>query len=210
MSGNSIDNSSNAATTLDAIASEGRDATVSGTGGPLSTDEKLAAMKRLQSQAEHRIKLGTQLLKAAEAHTSQSQSVIDQVRSEQNQLRDKLEQDVTQALHHYDDWIGNVEESLTGRLDQIERRIETMAAQSEASEQRLTRMIKRAEALFDQSRSMLENVKTAISRKKAIRPTVNTTKAPAQVELDTEPTMLYGKLMGKLYDREPGDADKSK
>lgn len=178
------------------------DIDITGRAGSLSTNEKLTALKQVQAQAEQRIKLGTQLLKAAEAHTSQGQSVIDKVRSEQNHLRDKLEQDVTKALNHYDEWIGTVEESLTGRLDKVERRLESLSQQWEDSEQRLTRMIKRAEALFDQSRSMLESVKAAVSRKKAIRPTANTASAPPQMALESEePSLLYGKLMGKLYER---------
>lgn len=192
------DNSTHALPALESIG----DIDISGRAGSLSTNEKLSALKQVQAQAEQRIKLGTQLLKAAEAHTSQSQSVIDKVRSEQNQLRDKLEQDVTKALNHYDEWIGTTEESLTNRMDNVERRLESLSHQWEESEQRLTRMIKRAEALFDQSRSMLESVKAAVSRKKAIRPTVNTAKVPTQMELEgDEPTMLYGKLMGKLYER---------
>lgn len=195
------DNRTHALPTLESIG----DIDITGRAGSLSTNEKLTALKQVQAQAEQRIKLGTQLLKAAEAHTSQSQSVIDKVRSEQNHLRDKLEQDVTKALNHYDEWIGTTEESLTNRMDNVEHRLESLSQQWEESEQRLTRMIKRAEALFDQSRSMLESVKAAVSRKKAIRPTANTTKAPTQMELEQEePTLLYGKLMGKLYDRGQG------
>ncbi len=180
---------------------------LSGRGASSTPRDKIQSLQQVQDQAEQRIKLGTQLLKAAEAHTSQGQSAIDKVRREQNQLRDKLEQDVTQALSHYDEWIAGVEESLTQRMEKVERRLASVLEQWESSEQRMTRMIKRAEALFDQSRSMLETVKAAISRKKAIRPELNTSPSQAPVQLNEEgPTMLYGKLMGKLYERGDGGA----
>ncbi len=138
---------------------------------PLTTAQKLEALRRVQAQAEQRVKLGTQLLKAAESHTSQTQTYVEQVRQEQNELREKLEHDVAAALHQYDQWVGTIDESLTRRLQKTEERLDDLDKQWAQAEQRIIRLVKHAELMFSQSRSMLETATTKLERLVAVRPT---------------------------------------
>jgi len=192
----------------------------------LTTAQKLEALRRVQGQAEQRVKLGTQLLKAAEAHASQTHSHVEQIRQEQNELREKLEHDVAAALHQYDQWVGTIDESLTRRLQQTEERLDALDKQWEEAEQRMTRMVKRAELMFDQSRSLLESATSKLDRLVAIRPTPPAAMPALKIDgpiLQTEAeiidaadaddtddagaaapsTMLYSHLMNRL--RERGD-----
>ncbi len=190
----------------------------------LTTAQKLEALRRVQGQAEQRVKLGTQLLKAAESHAVQTQSQVEQIRREQNELREKLEHDVAAALHQYDQWVGTIDETLTRRLQLAEERLDALDKQWEEAERRVMRMVKRAELMFDQSRSLLESATSKLDRLVAVRPTppgampALKIDAPAPLseaeifdpaatddhgaaEQAGPPTMLYAHLMKRLRDR---------
>ena len=190
---------------------------------PLTTAQKLESLQRVQAQAEQRVKLGTQLLKAAESHTSQTQSYVEQVRREQNELREKLEHDVAAALHQYDQWVGTIDESLTRRLQLTEERLDALDKQWEQAEERVARMVKRAELMFDQSRSLLESATSKLERVIGVRPTppaampalkIDSPAMQGEAEIleaaadDTSdethaapPTLMYAHLMKKLREQ---------
>lgn len=190
---------------------------------PLTTAQKLEALRRVQAQAEQRVKLGTQLLKAAESHTSQTQSYVEQVRREQNELREKLEHDVAAALHQYDQWVGTIDESLTRRLQATEERLDALDKQWVEAEERVARMVKRAEMMFDQSRSLLESATSKLERVIGVRPTppaampalkIDSPSIQSEAEIleaaadDTHdemqsapPTLMYAHLMKKLREQ---------
>lgn len=190
---------------------------------PLTTAQKLEALRRVQAQAEQRVKLGTQLLKAAESHTSQTQSYVEQVRQEQNELREKLEHDVAAALHQYDQWVGTIDESLTRRLQATEERLDALDKQWVEAEERVARMVKRAEMMFDQSRSLLESATSKLERVIGVRPTPPAAMPSPKIDampvqneaeileaaaddIDDEthsapPTLMYAHLMKKLREQ---------
>ncbi|MEX0777379.1 MAG: hypothetical protein WD042_16875 [Phycisphaeraceae bacterium] len=123
---------------------------------PLTPQEQLEALRRLQLQAEHRLKLGMQLFKAAEAHTAQHQSTLEEIQAEQKQLREQVQADVARSLRDYDQWVGNVEKHITQRLDKLDGRLSALQSHWENTEQHLTSMAKRAETLLDQCRCLMD------------------------------------------------------
>jgi len=127
--------------------------------GPLTPTQQLEALRRVQAQAEHRIKLGLQLFKAAEAHATHQQRVIQQIKAEQANLRERLETDVTKSLHSYDQWVGKIDESFTRAMQALEAKIQGLESEWNAAQERMTTMVRRCEALMDQSRYMLDEVK---------------------------------------------------
>ena len=50
---------------------------------------------KVQAQAQHRVKLGMQLLKSDESRVARHTDVLDQLKSEQSQLREQMNVDVT-------------------------------------------------------------------------------------------------------------------
>lgn len=61
-------------------------------GGELSEEQRADALRRVQSQAENRVKLGMQLFKSAEARLTAQADLARAVRSEQAQLGERVDQ----------------------------------------------------------------------------------------------------------------------
>lgn len=123
---------------------------------PLTPDQQLQALKRVQAQAEQRVKLGMQLFKAAEARLSSQTDVLSQIKTLQTQLREQVNQDVAKSLHEYDQWIGQIDESFTTAIRKLEEKIDAVQANVVSSEARIKNMLERAEALLDQNRELAE------------------------------------------------------
>ncbi len=123
---------------------------------PLTPEQQMQALKRVQAQAEQRVKLGMQLFKAAEARLSSQTDVLQQIKSLQKQLKDEVNQDVAQTLHQYDQWIGQIDESFTTAIRKLEEKIDAVQSNLESSEARIQQMLERAEAMLDQSRTLIE------------------------------------------------------
>jgi len=122
----------------------------------LSVEEQLDALRRVQSQAEQRVKLGVQLFKAAEARTEEHRDILAQMKAEQDKLRDELQGDVSRSLHSYDQWLGKMDEDFTGAITQLEAKIEKMQAEWTQAQERIESMVRRSEAMLDQARCLLE------------------------------------------------------
>lgn len=138
----------------------------------LSPEQQLEAIRKVQAQAEQRVKLGMQLFKAAEARITAQQDLVDQFRRDQNELRDQVQQDVARTLQEYDQWIGRIDESFTRAMQRLEERLDAIEQAAAESDERVQGMVSRAEDLMDQTRYLLE---------KAKRPAAHTA-PPAQAE----------------------------
>lgn len=123
---------------------------------PLTPEQQMQALKRVQAQAEQRVKLGMQLFKAAEARLSNQTDIVQQIKTLQKQLREQVNNDVAQSLHQYDQWIGQIDESFTTAIRKLEEKVDAVQANISKSEARMRDMLDRAEALLDQSRNLLE------------------------------------------------------
>lgn len=123
---------------------------------PLTPEQQLQALKRVQAQAEQRVKLGMQLFKAAEARLSNQTDVLQQIKTLQKQLREQVNNDVAQSLHQYDQWIGQIDESFTTAIRKLEEKVDAVQANISKSEARMRDMLDRAESMLDQSRCLLE------------------------------------------------------
>ncbi len=123
---------------------------------PLTPDQQLQALKRVQAQAEQRVKLGMQLFKAAEARLSTQTDMLGQIKTLQDQLREQVNQDVAKSLHEYDQWIGQIDESFTTAIRKLEEKIDAVQSNIVSSESRIQNMLQRAEALLDQNRALVE------------------------------------------------------
>lgn len=123
---------------------------------PLTPEQQMQALKRVQAQAEQRVKLGMQLFKAAEARLSSQTDVLGQIKTLQTQLREQVNQDVAKSLHEYDQWVGQIDESFTTAIRKLEEKIDAVQANVANSEARIEHMLKRAEALLDQNRELVQ------------------------------------------------------
>ena len=123
----------------------------------LSPEQQLEAVKKVQAQAEQRVKLGMQLFKAAEARLASQQEMVDKFRAEQNTLRDQIQQDVAKTLQDYDQWVGRIDESFTHAIQRLEERLDGLEKSVAESDQRVRKMLERAEGMIEQTRYLLEN-----------------------------------------------------
>jgi len=159
---------------------------------PLTPQQQMEALKRVQGQAEQRVKLGMQLFKAAEARLSNHTDVLQQIKVLQDQLREQVNDDVAKSLHSYDQWIGQIDESFTNAIRQLEQKIDAVQANVVKSEGRIQEMLTRAEAMLDQSRYLVEKQSLnqpqapAQSQSQALPPAVITPAFPLKA-LETVP-----------------------
>jgi len=151
---------------------------------PLSPTEQLEALRRVQAQAEQRIKLGQQLFKAAEAHVTQQHVVIQQLKQQQQQLRQQVQEDVARSLQTYDQWIGRIDENFTHAMQALEEKLESLEVKWTQTEQRIAALTRRAEALLEQSRTLLQPPAPKPSRP----PLTITLKQPLSISASNAPS----------------------
>ncbi len=119
---------------------------------PMTPAQQAEALRRAQAQADQRVKLGTELFKAAEKQLNTQSEMLRQVRSEQKHLRESVQEDVAKSLQAYDQWIGRLDEGFTKALQSLEAKVDAMAAEWAETQKRIEDMVTRSEALFAQGR----------------------------------------------------------
>jgi len=122
---------------------------------PLTPEQQLSALNKVQAQATQRIKLGQQLFKAAEARLTQHQDILDQVKAEQTGLREQIQDDVAKSLQGYDQWMGKIDESFTHAVRGLTSRLDQVEQQMTASQGEMQHMVARAAALMEQTQNLL-------------------------------------------------------
>ncbi len=118
---------------------------------PLTPQQQADALRRIQVQAEERVRLGLQLLKATEGYTARQRQMIDQLRAEQEQLRQHLENDIAKTLQTYDQWMAKFDAKFTAVLQQMERRLDDLASRCDRTEQIAATLLQRVEQLLSAS-----------------------------------------------------------
>jgi hypothetical protein len=131
--------------------------------GPMSPQQQAEALRRVQSQAEQRVKLGMQLFKAAEAHVGQQRDLVQQIKADQQRLHGEIQADVARTLQQYDQWVGRIDENFTKAIRGLEERMQRIESEHGEARGRLESMVRRAEALLDQARAMLESGQSVAS-----------------------------------------------
>jgi len=120
--------------------------------------QQLAALRQVQDQAEHRVKLGVQLFKAAEAHTTRQQTLIEQTKSQQQQIHDQMQRDVASSLQSYDQWLATFDQRFTEALQSLEDKVEALHDNWASTTDRIQTLILRAEALLGQARQKVNGL----------------------------------------------------
>ncbi len=163
---------------------------------PLTPDQRADALRRVQEQADQRLKLGLQLFKAAEAQATQHHAVLDSVKQEQAQLRQDIREDVARSLRDYDQWVGALEKRLLERMDDHARRLEELENNWAGVEQRMETMLRRAEAMLDQTRCLLMGTTRPTSQVPNIAPAAP--EVPVEGDATDTPSALFSEIMDRL------------
>lgn len=142
---------------------------------PLTPEQQLDALSRVQSQAENRVALGLKLFKAAENHTRSQQNMLDELKAQQQELRDQVNEDVARSLHTYDQWVGKMDENFTNSLQKLENKIEMLQENWMATQKRIETMLERSAELFSQAQGITQvGTVSVASEQVAPEPTQNT------------------------------------
>jgi len=169
--------------------------------GPLSPKQQSEAIRRVTAQAQQRVQLGMQLFKAAEAYTTHQQDLLGQIKDQQDQLRDQIQKDIASTLQTYDQWMARFDQSFTRSLAKLEKKVDTLQRQWEASQLQITTLTQRTETLLDQSRVLLGSIAQQASSAPtptAAQPNQNATEqAPAQPQAP-QPNAIYRKAVEHL------------
>lgn len=122
----------------------------------LTPQQQLEALARVQNQAEQRVRLGLQLFKAAEAHTSSQRDILDEIAAEREKFREELTQDVTRSLHGFDQWIGQMDDTFTQAFLTLEERVDAVEQRISESQNQLQKMISQTQKMLDQAMALLD------------------------------------------------------
>jgi hypothetical protein len=169
--------------------------------GPLTPQQQLEAAQRVHAQAEHRVQLGLQLFKAAEARVVGQQAQLDQIKAEQDALRQRVETDVASSLHAYDQWVGQMDENFTRAIRGLEDRVDQLQQQWSATQTRLEEMMKRSQVMLDQSRAMLSTAATQPAP--TVAPQAKAAAAPLPLDerqVSDEEMSIYRTLLRRMQD----------
>jgi hypothetical protein len=82
--------------------------------GPLSSQQQADALKRVQAQAEERVKLGLQLLKASESYSARHREMIEEVRHEQRQMQELLKKEFLEGFEGFEQRFSRLEQRMDG------------------------------------------------------------------------------------------------
>ena len=181
----------------DTLTADGHDDTA-------AARQQLEHARRIQVQAEQRVQLGLQLFKAAEAHALRHRDMIQQLKDEQQELHQQLQQDVAQSLHEYDQWVGQLDENFTTALRQLDSKVDSLQERWAQTESHIEQMMKRSEALLDQSRVMLEH--TAAHPPLAQRRHATTDEGESPEVVVRPGPSVYREALSKLRTDEDGPA----
>jgi len=121
----------------------------------MTAEEQLAALAQVQKQAEQRVKLGQQLFKAAEQRLSGQGDILEQVKQEQDKLREQVQQDVAQSLQSYDQWMGRIDEGFTKAIAQLDERLDKVEHQMAGARGEMETMLEHAGSLLEQTQRLL-------------------------------------------------------
>jgi hypothetical protein len=153
---------------------------------PALAQAKLKSIRQEQDKAVLRIKLGSQLLKAAETQASQTMNLVEQLRTDQQALCGKMKKDAADSITHIKTWSKQRDQDITERMDQLESRMVHMQSTWEAAEQRLARLVDRSETMFDQSRLLLEKAHIRLDQVTVNRRTTASGDAKQSLKVSTK------------------------
>lgn len=123
--------------------------------GRLSPQEQLEAVRRLQEQAEKRLRLGRELFQAAEGLIRHYRQELEQLKQQQQELLQQMQKEIASSLRQYDQWIGQMEKDTTRRLEELTRRLAAMEAAWPELQKKVEMLLKRSGAVLEQIRSWM-------------------------------------------------------
>ena len=127
----------------------------------MSPEMHKQALRKAQ-QAEKRVRLGMQLLKASENRLASQSHVLNQVRHEQEHLRERVQEDVAKSLQSYDQWIGQIDDSFSKAMLVLEQKVDALSEAFEKKQSQLDQVIKRFEEQIEQNKFQAEEVQTQL------------------------------------------------
>jgi hypothetical protein len=182
--------------------------------GPLPPHQHADALRRAAAVAEQRIKLGAQLFKAAEARVAQYQELVDEIKSQQEQMRQQMQEEVQTSLAKYDDLVGSIDDSFTERVHVLEDKIDSLTSKWEESQKRIEQMMHRAESMLDQGRIEIDETQQLAMQERDEPESVSASDFEADsdemtigelqvasIEITGEHPAVYTHLMEKLRQR---------
>lgn len=122
---------------------------------PMTPEQQAAALEKVQQQASQRVKLGQQLFQAAENRLKQHQQVLKEIQDQQQILRDKVQEDVARSLQTYDQWMGQIDESFTKAIADLNMRLDVLETRFDSSRDEMEAMIDKAAGLLSQTQGLL-------------------------------------------------------
>ena len=122
---------------------------------PLTPEQQLAALQKVQQQADERVKLGRRLFEAAEARLERHQDLLGQIRKEQDKLREQMQGDVASSLQSYDQWMGRIDEDFTRAIDALGDRMDQMEREMAGSRGSMEQMLAQTGELLEQTQRLL-------------------------------------------------------
>lgn len=161
----------------------------------LTPQQQIEALRRIQTQAEHRVKLGMQLFKAAEAHTSHQSNLLEQLKHDLDRQWVELKRDMAEQSQRSLRWLERIDDHCSTAMQKLDAKLDTVYQTCRASEKRIESLVIRAETLLAQSLALVDAMQDRLSSVTATRHP-QSTEAPQDTSLDQSPP-IKGHSEGK-------------
>ena len=151
--------------------------------------QQIETSKNVDQQAVDRIQLGLKLFKAAQAHATRQQKIIEKLKSQQEDLRQEIQKDITSSLQTYDQWMAQFDQRFTAKILQLGEKIDAMKDHWVKDHKKIETMIRRAESLLDQTKYLFVATAKRDQAARSNKNRVSKTTQPAIPQQASKPTI---------------------
>ena len=130
----------------------------------LTAQQRTEALRRIQAQADQRVTLGVQLFKAAEAHTTHQHDLLGRIKTDQQQVKQELQQDlagVLKSIASYDQQLDRFENLFSAVMTAMAKRIDSIYNKQIEAEQRINETVKQVVDLLEKTQHLMDEARTA-------------------------------------------------
>lgn len=126
----------------------------------LSPRQQLEALQKAREQAEHRVRLGMQLFKAAESRLNSEESLVERAREERKQFRQQMEHTVnsklTESNDHLHAELEEIRAQLAVRMQQHTEKMLELHEQQDRMRCQIEKLQHRCQEVEQQTRALRE------------------------------------------------------
>ena len=130
----------------------------------LTPNQQLEALRRIQAQAESRVKLGVQLFKAAETYSTYQNDLLEQVRASLEHVQEQWHQDSVNQVQAYEKCIRQIDDRLVGMNQTLDDHLDKVRQLCSQTQQRVEVLVEQAQGCLGRCMTVAGSIRTEVER----------------------------------------------